>query len=232
VVIVFILDKGRKNGIFYPIICENTELLISMTQWSPVFNELLTLRIPRGLLLCLLFSSTGALGQSADEPSGIATLESSTAIFVLSSSHQKVKTLKEEMANGSARSRARLVKLLHKEQTEVDSFNRALQEAVISNYIFSEYVFLTDTLVSDWVSTVAADKKYFFIRKAKTESGAEALVMFDSNGQRLSRPIPYYAKIFRFSSVIDAFFGQADYSWRDLNQVVARWSERLQKFYK
>lgn len=202
-----------------------------MIHWSPVFNELLTLRIPGAVLFLLLFTSTPVWGQAPQNNLAPVTQKSTLAIFVLPTSHQKIETLKQEIAVASGRSLRRLAKLLIREQTEIDSFSRSLQEAVEGNFTFTEYIFLSDTILADWLTKAPVDQKYCIIRKAKTESGADALVMYDRDGKRLARPVPYYAKIFRFSSLIDAFLGQANYAWKDLDKVLARWSERLQRFY-
>ena len=98
---------------------------------------------------------------------------------------------------------------------------------------FSEYDFIADTVLKHFVKQYKKDSDpIFIVRRATTESGADALVMYNGTMKALTRPLPYYARLGRFTSFIDAFFGKSDFSWRDLDEVVYKWSERLQNFYE
>ncbi|MBK8502028.1 MAG: hypothetical protein IPL46_07380 [Saprospiraceae bacterium] len=58
------------------------------------------------------------------------------------------------------------------------------------------------------------------------------LVLHDGIMQPLERPLPYYARLGRFTSFIDVFFGKSDYVWRDLDGAIRKWSQRLEEYYE
>jgi hypothetical protein len=209
--------------------CENTESTSSNRGGTPVFNELLTLTFS-GLLLLGVFPESHLMAQS-DPAWIVSTLRKSTVYFVLPTATNKLAALKEEAARTHKSNRQkRLLNRIEAEQLEVDSFNVALRAAVSRHYSFSAYDFIADTSVKQLLSTKKTDPDIYLVRRATTESGADALVLSDFRMRPLSRPIPYYARLTRFSSFFDAFVGKDVFSWRDLNEVIRKWSARLETF--
>ena len=210
---------------------ENKELLTSTANWQRVFNELLTRHIP-GLLVLFLLGGPAAMSQPEVSRSTTESLKEGIVVFVVPTSHQKLSALYEQLKSlEDNRSERRLRALIKSEEMRRDSFATALKEAVEQHFTLTSYIFSADTALR---SPPWRDHKssHFLVMKSQTESGADALLLFDKDGIPLSRPIPYYARIGRFTSFIDAFFGKTSYNWRDLDKVIKRWSEKLEKFYQ
>ncbi len=209
--------------------CENTESTGSNTGCTPVFNELLTLTFSVMVLLGVIPQSN--LMAQSDPVAIVSNLRKSTVYFVLPTATDKLAALKEEATRATKpNQKIRLLSRIEAEKLEVDSFSVALQAAVSRYYSFSAYDFIADTSVRQLLSTKKTDPDIYLVRRATTESGADALVLSDFRMRPLSRPIPYYARLTRFSSFIDAFFGKDAFSWRDLNEVIRKWSARLEAF--
>lgn len=212
--------------------CENTELPRSKTASSQVFNELLTLTFAWGLVL--LVFPVNMLAAQSEMHEIIQDIKESTVYFVIPTSAAKLTVLEEEVSQSqNPGRRRRLEKLLHTTQSEIDSFASAIRIAVAEHYSFSAYDFVADTTVKSFLLEKGKDhEKIYLVRRSKTESGADALILVDFDLRPLSRPIPYYARLTRMSSFFDAFFGQSNYSWKDLNEVIRKWSSKLENYYK
>lgn len=208
---------------------ENTESTGSNRGGTPVFNELLTLTFSVLLLLGVIPESH--LMAQSDPAVIVSNLRKSTVYFVLPTATDKLAALKEDAARATKpNQKKRLLSRIEAQKLEVDSFSVALRAAVSRYYSFSAYDFITDTSVKQLLSTNKTDPDIYLVRRATTESGADALVLSDFRMRPLSRPIPYYARLTRFSSFFDAFFGKDFFSWRDLNEVIRKWSVRLETY--
>ncbi len=208
---------------------ENTELPSSKTGSSQVFNELLTLTFAWVLVLLVI-----KLDAQPEVRGIIQDVRNSTVYFIIPTSAAKLTVLQEEVSQSkNPGRRRRLENLFVTEQSEIDSFASAIRTAVTKHYSFSPYDFIADTLVRSLLLEKGKDhEEIFLVRRSKTESGADALILVDSDLRPLGRPIPYYARLTRMSSFFDAFFGQSNYSWRDLNEVIRKWSGKLETYYE
>ena len=195
------------------------------------FNEVLTLRF-FGLFFFMVLTRTSHYAQPANETS-IIDLKNGTVYFVLPTAAEKLYALRAATeSTQNQRNKEHLLKLISREQMEVDSFSGSLMSAVEQHYTFSDFDFIPDTILKQLViQRKETSRPIYIVRRATTESGADALVMYDDAMQPLTRPIPYYARLGRFTSFIDAFFGKSDFSWRDLNEVIRKWSDRLEVYY-
>lgn len=208
---------------------ENTELPSSKTGSSQVFNELLTLTFAWVLVLLVI-----KLDAQSETHRIIQEVRNSTVYFIIPTSAAKLTVLQEEVSQSqNPGRRRRLENLLVTEQSEIDSFATTIRTAVTKHYSFSSYDFIADTLVRSLLLEKEKDhEKIYLVRRSKTESGADALILVDSDLRPLGRPIPYYARLTRMSSFFDAFFGQSNYSWKDLNEVLRKWSGKLETYYE
>jgi hypothetical protein len=181
----------------------------------------------------MIFRPSYLLAQEASEFS-IANLKKATVYFVLPTEFSKIAVLMDEASTTqNQRQKEHLLKLINREKMEADSFSRALQHAVDLYYTFSAFTFIPDSVLKQMVLQSNDDStSIFIVRRSTTESGADALVLHDRTMQPLPRPLPYYARLGRFTSFIDAFFGKSDYVWRDLDGAIRKWSERLEAFYE
>jgi hypothetical protein len=211
---------------------ENTELPCSKTGSSQVFNELLTLTF--AWVLVLLVISVNKLDAQREMHEIMRDIRKSTLYFIIPTSAAKLTVLQEEVSQSqNPGRRRRLENLLVTEQSEIDSFASAIRIAVTEHYSFSPYDFVADTIVRSLLQEKREDhKEIYLVRRSKTESGADALILVDSDLRPLGRPIPYYARLTRISSFFDAFFGQSNYSWKDLNEVIRKWSNKLENYYE
>jgi len=207
-----------------------------MTKACPltVFNEVLTL--PEGLIILLFFFFGPIAIPKAQTPittSGVPPqLKTAIIYFVTPTGHNKVVVLKEELNRvADERQKTRIAEKIKKEEMEADSFSRALISAVKENFSVAEYDFIADTSVRSFVrSHEDQTKPVFLVRRSKTESGIDALILHDLHMLPLHRPVPYYAQLTGFTSFVDALFGKTAFNWKDLDKVIRKWSERLEEF--
>ncbi len=211
---------------------ENTELPSSKTGSSQVFNELLTLTF--AWVLVLLIIPVNKLDAQPEMHEINRDIRKSTVYFIIPTSAAKLTYLREEVSQTqSPGRRRRLENMLATAQSEIDSFASAIRIAVNEHYSFSSYDFVADTTVKSLLLEKGKDhEEIYLVRRSKTESGADALILVDSDLRPLGRPIPYYARLTRFSSFFDAFLGQSNYSWKDLNEVIRKWSNKLETYYE
>lgn len=207
--------------------CENKNLTIRNEKRHKVFNVLLTVCIPIWLL-SFGFPLSGLFGQTPG--STMDQLKEGTVIFIIPTESEKLKHLRAE--SDRARNDKQAAKLaLREEETraEVDSFARALSQAVQAYFTYAKYELVPDTLLRQRLAKDDTER-LFLVRRGTTESGADALILNDRDLTPLQRPVPYFARLARLSSIFDAFFGSVRYGWRDLDDVIGKWSERLEKW--
>lgn len=211
-------------------------MLLPMSLSDLCFNEHLTRSVWPNL--CFLFwalvlsPSTHAQAElSAQEH--IRRLHESELIFVLPENDAKQKQLRHTLLHDelTPRQRKRLERLLQNSLIEQDSFDRTLRLAVEEAYAFSPYRFVRSDTLQQWLGQQQDDAIFYLVFRGATESGADALLITDESGNVLSRPFPYFARLFRISAFFDTFFGNQMYAWRDLNKVIQKWNDRLQQFY-
>ena len=199
-----------------------------------VFNELLTL--PDGmiiLLLSFLFPIGIPMAHGQIDSIDVASqLKTATVYFVTPTAGNKIAVLKKELTRLSeSHSKARITQMIKREQMEADSFSRALITAVEQHFMAAKYDFIADTSIRTLLDDQnESSKPFFLVRRSKTESGVDALVLYNQRMIALSRPAPYYARLTGFTSFIDALFGKKVYNWNNLDKVIRRWSERIEDF--
>ncbi|MCB0687547.1 MAG: hypothetical protein KDC53_13520 [Saprospiraceae bacterium] len=196
------------------------------TRRFPVFNEVLTLTI----LFFLTFG--GLIWSPIQGQSPSSQLKTAKFYFVTPTATVKTDALRKECSRITNQKQInRLESRISAEQMEADSFSKDLIHTVESQFKFAEYEFIPDTSVKAFIKAHELEKEsIILVRRAKTESGVDALILFNLDMQPLTRPVPYYARLSGLISFVDALFGQNLYNWRDLDTVISKWSERLQEF--
>lgn len=170
----------------------------------------------------------------------IQALKQGVLIFGVPDQKSKINFLQRALSEGqiSKNERRRMDRLLHQAIMERDSFQTALSKALEANYSFSDFMITNaskmevrkDSLLQNW--TGQGDSSYVYMaRLSVTESGADALIISDSGGKRLTRPFPYYVRITRLSAFFDALLGTSVVTWKDLNLVIEKLDKKLHAFY-
>lgn len=194
----------------------------------PVFNEVLTLPILCTFIFCLKFNHV----YTQTDPEKFASqIKTAKIYFVTPTAHLKLNALRKDLSQGADEKQiSRIEKMIQSEKMDADSFSRALINAVENEFKIAPYAFLPDTAVRSFIKRERRDSSLIFIvRRSKTESGADALILHDAQLKPLTRPIPYFARLTGFSSFVDALFGKTRYNWKNLDLVIRKWSERLEK---
>ena len=206
------------------------------------FNEVLTRRrfrlhmVVTTLSLVILWSGSLKGQITPDHANDAVKLRQSTLIVVLENADRKIEALRQAARNTDRMHRKRrLDKLILRTRFLQDSFNAALRAAIDNHYKFSDYQYLDEVKLLSFLDSISTgDQKspFYFLKNGTTESGASALILYDSDFKPLSRPFPYFARTTSMMAGLEALFGKKSIPWRDLKEVVQKWQRKLESFYE
>ena len=205
------------------------------------FNEVLTPQYFKlhtvVTVVSILLLWTGDLSaQPIVKEDPILQLKQGTLIILLENIDSKAKAIKNATGNANtSRRRKRLENLLSQTLFLRDSFNLALRNAIENHYAFSKFEFIDEAILSDWRNTLSEEKAknaVFFLKKGSTESGVNALILYDYYMKPLGRPYPYYLKTTSMLASLESFFGKSSIPWKNLEDVIKRWQRKLQTYYE
>ncbi len=234
--------RGVLNCQFLCIIRENSETIVLTIKSKMSFNEVLTRHkfrlhmVVTTLSLVILWIGTVKGQNTPDHTNDAVRLRQSTLVVVLDNPDKKIQAL-QQAANSTDRTqrKKRLKKLIIQTRFLQDSFNTALQTAIDDHYQFSEYQYLDEVRLSsflDSISTGDQEGSIYFLKKGTTESGASALILYDSTFKPLARPFPYFVRTTSMIAGLETLFGAKSIPWRDLNDVIEKWQKKLEAYYK
>lgn len=188
------------------------------------------------LSLVILWNGTVKGQNTSGQVNDVVRLRQGTLIVVLENSEKKVEAL-EQAANNTDKTqrKKRLKKLILRTRFLQDSFNTALQAAFDTQYQFSDHQYLDEAELSSFLDSKSTSDKegsFYFVKKGTTESGASALILYDSDFNPLARPFPYFVRTTSMMAGLEALFGKKSIPWRDLNDVVLKWQRKLESYYE
>lgn len=188
-------------------------------------------------ILSLVILWNGSLkGQiTPDHDNDAIRLREGTLVVVLENPDKKIESLQQAANNTNKTQRKRrLEKLMHQTRFFQDSFNVALQDAIDNHYQFSDYEYLDEARLSLFLDSISGGDQegaFYFLKNGSTESGASALILYDSDFKPLSRPFPYFIRTTSLMAGLEALFGKKSIPWKDLNQAVLKWQRNLESHY-
>lgn len=241
------LNRGT-NLPFFEAIINNFNMLDQVkAQAFPAFNGSLTFFRPGNvaiLIVILLAQTHLARSQHTMVEEQIAALKEGILIVVIPSYSKKIKSL-EETYNQTNKNKKRHKKLIQYAKWERDSFETEIAQAMEDVYIFSDYAFLSDAhlknfLQGDRSQVIYASKNQgeimikdvYFLRRGETENGAEALLVCNRKLEPLTKPFPYYVRLNGFLSIFESFFKPAPIKWKPLAETIGKLNARLQAYYE
>ncbi|MDH3652088.1 MAG: hypothetical protein OEQ53_20545 [Saprospiraceae bacterium] len=168
-------------------------------------------------------------------------LSTGILVFVMPDYSAKLSALRKELAaEGKSPRKRRVQKLIHRTTQERDQFQKELIVAVDSIYDFSKKGFIRSGdleafrkgslhLLMKQSDPISVSNRIFYMKRATLESGADALIIYDHDLQRLSRPFPYYVRTQSFRSVLESLFSSKA-AWRTMPELVQQLNDKLYNF--
>ena len=178
--------------------------------------------------------------QSQTARANIHGLKQGVLVFGIPDQKSKIEFLRNTLSEEqiSKNERRRMERMLNQAITERDSFKIALTKALEANYTFSSFLItnasqmdvVKDSLMQSWTSQGDSSRVYQ-VRRSVTESGADALIISDWRGKRMTRPFPYYVRLTRVSAFFEALLGSPTITWKDMDVVIEKLDKRLHAFH-
>ncbi len=184
------------------------------------------------LVLCLGLGNS-MMGQIANPTNQIKELKSGLLLVIVPSYQRKLQVLRQQLESPSlkATERKRISRKIVATEITRDSFDMQLRRAFSKHFDFCSYRFIYDhQMVNPPLEKLNYDS-IFYLEAGTTPNGANALIISDSQRNRLKRPFPYFVKLGHFGIVFDAFFNAHSQRWRDLNFVIIKLNKKLTRYY-
>ena len=212
-------------------------------------------------IIAIFFTSSAEAqlipGKSNRERSeeAIMDLHDGALVVRLKSKRNKIEKLEASIASPalSEKDRKKLQKELETTIAENNEFNAELANAFAEFYTFSAVYFMYDTssvaLKNGEKSNLFLDKNlnpdpnitmtessffvvYNGILDAQDNTGMEALIIMDSQLEKLTSPFPYYIRVNNFWRTIERFFAPKNAIKRDSRKIVSKLDYNLNNYYK
>ncbi|MCB0568565.1 MAG: hypothetical protein KDC66_02325 [Phaeodactylibacter sp.] len=185
----------------------------------------------------------------------INQLKAGTLLVRLPSQQAKIDAMQQVMAssNTSEAARDRLKSQIETTITNQRVFNLNMVQAFQEAYDFSKALFFYDTNTSRLKSgdqsgifldnNLEADPSIrpgdgpFFIlhfgsTSSETSDGVEAMIILDSQFERLEKPFPFYQRLNDFSAFIGSFLPKPNQKTEDALRIVGKLNKKLHTYFQ